>query len=185
MFHWWWVEPVEPVFSCFFLQPFQGLLPGFMSALTACSAQKQWQRALCLYETLEGGLAWREVSMNLGHTGIPQRKMNMMLLPDTTCTKPHWIWEAFHKCCHTKDVSRHICSIHIYIYNSIILYYCILSKHVWHSPQILCGWFAFSVTARPLGPGVNMPKSLIIELNPLVMLSFWRFRLTQFDPPFQ
>ena len=121
MFHWWWVEPVEPVFSCFFLQPFQGLLPGFMSALTACSAQKQWQRALCLYETLEGGLAWREVSMNLGHTGIPQRKMNMMLLPDTTCTKPHWIWEAFHKCCHTKDVSRHICSIHIYI----IVLYCI------------------------------------------------------------
>ena len=58
----------------------------------------------------------------------------------------------------------------VYIY--IVLYCIILSKHVWHSPQILCGWFvSFSVRARPLGrvgPGVNMPKSLIIELNPLV-----------------
>ena len=103
-------------FFLFFLQAFQGLLPGFMSALTACSAQKQWQRALCLYETLEGGLAWREVSMNLGHTSKENEH------DATTCTKPHWIWEGFHKCCQTKDVSRHICMLYIYIEYYIVLF---------------------------------------------------------------
>ena len=162
MFHWWWVDPVEPVFSCFFCKLFRGCFQ-VSCQLWLLAAHRSNGNAHCVSMR-----PWKEALLGVKYRwtwDIPQRKMNMMLLP---VLNPIGFGRVSINVARQRMlVDIYVCCIHIYR----VLYCIILSKHVWHSPQILCGWFAFSVTARPLGPGVNMPKSLIIELNPLV----WAF----------